>query len=423
VRASRPVTSRMATAQDAPDVARQGHPRVGIVLFLVLGGLGMAAPMSTDMYLPSFPAIAGDLHAGAADVQLTLTTFMIGFAGGQLVLGSLSDRGGRRRFLLGGTAVMAVSSVLCALAWDIPVLAVARVLQGVGGAAGLVVGRAVVADLASGARAARIYSLLGLVGGVAPMLAPSLGAALHHLAGWRSIFLFIAAVQVALFLAVLFAVPESLPPSRRIEGSARDLTRPVRQLLRNRTYVGHVVVIAFSFGCVFAYISSSSFVVQQYLGLGLATYAIVFAVNSIGLIGAGLVGAALVPRTGPAALALAGLLQLGLGTVLLVVACFVDRSQVLVLAGYFLVASSGGLILGNTTAIAVGEAPGAAGTALALSGALQFAVAAVVAPLVGLGGAASVVPVAIVVASCFLLAVAGRLVAQCGARTKKMARE
>jgi DHA1 family bicyclomycin/chloramphenicol resistance-like MFS transporter len=205
---------------------------------LVLGSLTTFGPLSLDLYLPAFPLIARDFHSSVSRVQLTLTACLMGLALGQLVAGPLSDRFGRKRPLLIGVVGYGLASLLCAVAPDITTLTAARLLQGLTGSAGIVIARAVARDLHSGPALARLFALLMLVTGLAPILGPTLGAQVLRFTSWHGIFVVLAGIGAALALVVLLLLPETLPPAARRDGGVASTVRTFGLLLRDRTFVG-----------------------------------------------------------------------------------------------------------------------------------------------------------------------------------------
>ncbi|MEU5868432.1 multidrug effflux MFS transporter [Nonomuraea sp. NPDC047529] len=377
-------------------------------LLVVLGLLSAVAPLATDMYLPVFTGLAADLGTGAAGVQLTLTAFLTGLALGQLVIGPLSDRFGRRGPILLATAAALVACVLCALAPDIRTLVALRFVHGFAGSAGIVIGRAVAADLTTGRAAARIFSLLASVVGVAPVVAPLIGGALSP-AGWRVEFWVMAGISAVMLLGSALVVPETLPPGRRHAGGLAATGRNVRRLFADRGYVGYVFSFAFGFAGLMGYISASPFVVQNVLGLSTPAYTVTFAANALGMTLTGLVGARLLRRFSPEGLLRAGQgAVLGLSAVLLVM-LGAGLGAVVVLPVLFVLVSSFTLIMGNAAALTVGRAPYATGTAAAVMGALQFALGALVSPLVGLGGEDTGLPMGVTLVVSALLGIGARL--------------
>ncbi|MDQ1292762.1 MAG: transporter, family, multidrug resistance protein [Actinomycetota bacterium] len=354
---------------------------------VVLALLTAVAPFATDMYLTAFPVMARDLHVPASSIQLTLTAFFVGLAVGQLFFGPLSDRYGRRRPLLVGSFVCLGAGVVVATAPTVPVLVAGRVLQGLGGAAGVVLARAVVADRAEGAAVARLFTVMMLIGGVAPVLAPLAGTAVLAAFGWRGILWVLVGLTALMFLGALVAVPESLPPERRAAAGVRTVARSIRSVLGNRAYVGYGLACAWAFAALFAYISASPFVVQNVLGLSAGQYSVVFGVNAVGLSLGGLVSARLVGRVSERRLLLAGLgVLVSASCCLLVDVVVLDSPRRPTLVILFVAVSSLGAVFGNATALAISQVRDAAGSASAFLGASQFALGALVAPLVGLGG-------------------------------------
>jgi len=372
-------------------------------LILVLGALSAFGPFSLDMYLPAFPQLAAELHASDSQVQLTITTCLLGLAAGQLVAGPLSDRWGRKRPLLVGVAAYAVASLLCAVAPDIWVLTGARVVQGLAGSAGIVIARAVGRDLHSGPALARFFALLMLVNGLAPILAPLVGAQVLQVTSWRGVFVALAALGAVLWLAVLLVLPETLPPDHRHGGGIGETVGTFGSLLRERDFVGYVLSSGFVLGAMFAYIAGSSFLLQEVYGLSAAEFALVFGVNAAGVVAASQLSAHLVRRVAPRALLRAGVAMSTAGGLALLVCVLADAGLGAVLVAFFVVVSSVGLVAPNAAALCLADHPRDAGSASALLGLGQYALGGLVAPLVGLGGETSL---AWVLATCSVLAAA-----------------
>ncbi|MGQ7786921.1 multidrug effflux MFS transporter [Nesterenkonia sp. K-15-9-6] len=363
-------------------------PAERLRLILVLGVLIALGPLTVDMYLPALPAIRDDLMTTEAAVQLTLTGTLAGLGLGQLLVGPLSDAVGRRRPLLVGVAVHVVASVGCALAPDLVALGGMRVLQGLGAAAAAVVAMAVVRDLFVGMAAAKILSRLMLVMGAAPVLAPTLGGLVLALVSWRGVFVVLAILGVAITVVAAMLLPETLAPEGRRRGGPLGTLRDCGRLLGDRPYVGLILVAGLAMSSLFGYVSGSSFVFQQVYGLDEQQYAIVFGLGAVGLIIATQCNVRLLRRFAPAQV-MTGALVAGTaaGVVLLLLAATGVGGLPGLLVPLWLVLAACGLALPNAPALALSRHGEAAGTAAALLGAVQFGVAALTAPLVGVLGA------------------------------------
>lgn len=372
----------------------------------VLGLLAAVAPFAMDLHLPVLPEMATELGATASQAQLTLTTFLAGLALGQLVFGPISDRWGRRRPLLVGAVLCLVASIGCVVAPSIGVLLVARSLQGLGGAAGVVLGRAVIVDRTSGATAARLFAALMAIQGVAPVIAPLVGGPVGEHFGWRWIFVVLAVLAAAMLVGALVAVPESLPAARREGAGVVRFLQDAREVVLAAPYLGYTVAFAASFAAMTAYVSASPFVLQHVLGLSVGQYSLVFAANALFLGVLTVVGGNLAGSIGPRRVLMLGLVLVTSATLaLLLVVTLLHAPRWPTLVLLFVAVSSLGLVLSNGAALATAEAAQRAGTGSAVMGALQFAVAAVVSPLVGLRGDDPVLMAAMML-TCALVAVA-----------------
>jgi len=362
---------------------REGRLR----LVLVLGALIALGPLTIDMYLPALPSITDDLLTTEAAVQLTLTGTLVGVALGQLVIGPLSDALGRRTPLLVGVGVHVLASLLCVLAPNVEVLGGLRVLQGLGAAAASVTAMAVVRDRYTGIAAATVLSRLMLVLGAAPVLAPTLGGEVLRVTDWRGVFAVLAVVGVALAVMAAVFLEETLPPERRRSGRVVGTLRVYRALLRDRTFVGLILVAGLSMAALFAYVSGSSFVLQDQYGLDEQQFGVVFGAGAVGLIAATQLNPRLL-RTYQPQQVLTGALVAGLGFALVLLTTTSTGAGGLVglLLPLWAVLAAVGLALPNTPALALSRHGEAAGTAAALLGATQFGVAAVTAPFVGVLG-------------------------------------
>jgi DHA1 family bicyclomycin/chloramphenicol resistance-like MFS transporter len=388
----------MSVSSPAALPATAGTTRLGLGVLAAVVLVNAIAPLATDMYVPAFPAVGADLNAGASQVQLTLTTFFVGMALGQLVGGPFSDGRGRRRPLLVALVVLAVASVVCGVSPTLEPLLVARFLQGLSGGWAMVVARAIVIDLASGPALVRALNAVAGVGGIALVGGPLLGGVLLELTDWRVSFWVVAALAAAMVVAVLLAVPESLPAERRRTGGLRTLTVAAREVLGRRRFVGYLLVMALSMGVTFSYVASSTFVLQTMNGLTPIQYSLVFAANAAGLTVTTLLAARLAGRTSTDRVIAVGLVATAVaGVVLLVGAIWFAMPLVVAVVGFFVLMSAQGLVGPNAGALASDQVPRHPGTGSAVLGVVQWSMAGLISPLTGLGGDETAVPMAVIV--------------------------
>lgn len=407
---TRPAPHPSVPRPPAPRPARAAaQGRTSLLVVLILGGLAAVPPLSMDMYLPALPAVSESLNTPAATVQLTLTSCLAGMAVGQLVVGPMSDRWGRRRPLLIGMIVYVIATALCALAPNASLLIGLRLLQGLAGAAGIVISRAVVRDLYDGNAMARFFSTLMLVSGVAPIVAPVIGGQVLRITDWRGIFVLLTVIGILLTLVVWRRLDETLPPEHRHSGGLTHTFRTMRGLLGDRVFTGYMLGSSFAFAALFAYVAASAFVVQEIYGASPQTFSLLFGVNSIGLIAAGQVnGKILIGRV-----SLDKVLGVGLAVItaaaaallLMAAGTFGEVGLVPISVGLCVLMSAMGLVLPNTNALALMRTRHAAGSASALLGACTFLAGAIASPLVGIAGEDTAVPMAVVQLGCALAAV------------------
>ncbi|MEU0968105.1 multidrug effflux MFS transporter [Streptomyces sp. NPDC005917] len=396
--------------------------RAGLLLVLLLGGLTATPPLAMDMYLPSLPEVTRSLHAPAATVQLTLTACLAGMALGQLVVGPMSDRWGRRRPLLTGLAFYVAATALCAVAPNVETLVALRLVQGLAGAAGIVIARAVVRDLHDGVAMARFFSTLMLVSGVAPIIAPLIGGQILRVTDWRGVFAVLTVVGAVLTAVVWAKLPETLPAADRHAGGAAAAVRAMRTLLADLPFTGYMLAGGFAFAALFAYISASPFVIQEIYGASPQTFSLLFGLNSVGLVIAGQInGRVLVGRVGLDKVLGAGLVVTVLAaTALLLMSTGVFGPVGLapVATALFVLMSAMGFTLPNAQSLALLRTRHTAGSASALLGTSSFLVGAVASPLVGIAGERTAVPMAIVQLAGTLVALAC-FVGMCRPRTAR----
>ncbi|MFD7390653.1 multidrug effflux MFS transporter [Streptomyces sp. NPDC059852] len=413
--------ARDTARQTAPDTARPPAPpargsadaaqrRTGLLVTFVLGGLTATPPLAMDMYLPALPEVTRSLHAPAATVQLTLTACLAGMAFGQLLVGPMSDRWGRRRPLLVGLAVYVVATALCAFAPTVEALVACRLAQGLAGAAGIVIARAVVRDLHDGVAMARFFSTLMLISGVAPIVAPLIGGQILRVTDWRGVFVVLTVVGALLAALVWFRLPETLPTRDRHAGGVGETLHAMRGLLADRAFTGYALTGGFAFAALFAYISASPFVIQEIHGASPQMFSLLFGLNSVGLVIVGQInGKVLVGRVSLDRV-------LGIGLVVVVLAAtalllmslgvFGETGLAPVAAALFVLMSAMGVTLPNTQALALQRTRRAAGSASALLGTSSFLIGAIASPLVGVAGEDTAVPMAVVQLAAGLVALA-----------------
>ena len=376
--------------------------RQRIVYIVILGALVALGPFTIDLYLPAFPVIENDLGVSQAAVQLTLTATTIGFAVGQLLVGPWSDRVGRRLPLIVATVLHVVASIGVALAPDLLWIGVFRVLQGMGAAAGAVVAMAIVRDLFGGLPLVRMFSRLALVTGLAPILAPVIGSQLLLVLDWRGIFLFLGAYGVLVLIAAVFFIVETRPKTTRAERGHSTMRERYRAIFRDRVFVGVAIIGGMSFSGLFAYLSASPFLFQDIYGLDPQQYGLLFAINSIGIVIGTQASSRLARVVGPQwilAFSTAVLFVSALGIVLLDLAG-AGLIGILIPLWFFIAAVGFGFPMVQVLALAGHGSE--AGTAASVLGAVNFGLAGIISPIVGLFGVSAFVMGAVMAATAFV---------------------
>ncbi|BCS55384.1 multidrug effflux MFS transporter [Geobacter sp. SVR] len=372
-------------------------------LVLVLGALTAFSAMSIDMYLPAFPQIARDLQVPLGTVQLSISAFLFGSAGGQLFYGPLADRYGRRLPLLIGLALYIVSAVGCASVHTGTGLLFWRVVMAVGGGAGMVISRAVVRDLYDTAEAAKMFSLLMLIMGAAPILAPMFGGQILLVAGWRSIFIFMATFGIISLCASIAFLPESLPVERRSSRRMAEMATIYGHLLKNRRYLLYAIALGCVSGINFSYISGVPFMFIELHGVSPQNFGLFFGANACGLIGASQLNRRLLRRFTAEGIVHAAFTANAVAALLLTAAILTGIGgfplQVMLI---FICLCMTGLLYPNLTALAMAPFEKAAGSASALLGAIQYTLGASAGALVGIFHNGTAVPMAAVMAACAL---------------------
>jgi DHA1 family bicyclomycin/chloramphenicol resistance-like MFS transporter len=374
---------------------------------MILGALTAMGPLAIDMYLPALPTIAREMATSGASVQVSLAVYFIGIACGQAFYGPLSDRWGRKRALYFGLALFSASSIGCALAESVDALIALRFLQALGGCAPLVIPRAVVRDYFDQRGSVRMLSVLMLVMGLAPILAPLIGGQLLVNFGWRSVFWVLAAYGAFWLIIVALFLHESLPAARRRRQRAAEVVGTYMRLLRDRTFIGYVLTGALIFAGLLAYIAGSPFVFIELFHVPPERYGLFFGINAVGIIAASQVNRWLANRYDARRIITAVLpVSVTAGAVLLMDAATGFGGFPGILVPLFFFIATHGFIMPNTTALAMAPHGAVAGSASALLGTVQFVLGACAGALVGLFGNGTAVPLAAVVAGCAASALA-----------------
>jgi DHA1 family bicyclomycin/chloramphenicol resistance-like MFS transporter len=390
--------------EDTKGVSPESTGRaLGVVLCL----LTVFGPISMDLYLPVLPALTRDLHASTSAAQLTVTACLLGLAFGQVVAGPLSDRFGRRRPLLIGVAAYVAASVLCAVAPTIETLVLARLVQGLTGAVGIVIAQAAGRDLYSGGRLLRYYGRRTALAGLAAIIGPVIGGQLARVTDWRGTFVFLAVVGVAILAGCTGVLRETLPPERRQSGGLGASGRVFRRLLTDRVFLGAVLVTGFVNAALFAYLSGATFVLQGIYGLSPQGYSFAFGLNSLGF----MVFASLAARTSERwsvhGTLVAGLVMVVAGSAGVLLTATAHLPLPAMVLSLLTMVSGVAATTPPSTSLALENYPEAAGSASSLLGLARFAFGGVTAPLVGLAGAGTAVPLGVVALAAALLGLGG----------------
>jgi DHA1 family bicyclomycin/chloramphenicol resistance-like MFS transporter len=380
------------------------RPAVGRFVPTLLLLLTVFGPISMDLYLPVLPSLTLGLDAATSVAQLTITACLIGLALGQLIAGPLSDRFGRRIPLLVGLIAYVVTSLMCAVSPSIEMLILARAVQGLAGGVGIVIAQAAGRDLYSGGALIRFYGRLTVLAGLAAIVGPLIGGMLAAVADWRGLFLFLAAIGAGILLATLLGFRETLPAALRTSGGFLHTGRDFRRLLSDRIFVGAVLVTGLANAAVFAYLAGATFVLQGIYGYSPQEYALAFGINSAGFMVFGFLAARSAERWSMRGTLIAGIVMCGLGAGGLLLAELTSVPVVVVNVSLFVMVSGVAVTTPPTTTLALAEYPQIAGTASSLLGMARFAFGAIAAPLVGIAGATTILPLGLVTTASIALA-------------------
>lgn len=366
-----------------------------VFLIVFLGMLSAFGPFVTDMYLPTLPSMADVFHTTPSLVQMGLATSMLGLAVGQIFFGPLSDKYGRRKVLMAAMILFAVSTVISIYSPSIVFFNACRFVQGLGGAGGIVLSRSISTDCYSGRELAKTMAIIGAVNGIAPVTAPVIGGMVSGAVGWQGIFWILFGLGIVL-LCMCVAFSESLPVDARYKGSIGSLMSSFPKLLKIRYFRVYVLMFAFANGVLFAYISSASFLIQDYFGFSELAFSLIFGVNALG-IG---IGSALALRFrrlpsaalfGASGMALMSLLELGVS--------YLYDTFILWEVLVFLILVSVGFVFTAATTLAMDEGREYVGAASAIFGATGFLFGGIVSPLVGMGNIMTTTMTIIVICS------------------------
>lgn len=376
-------------------------PRGFTTVLLLLTVFG---PISMDLYLPALPALTDELGAATSIAQLTVTGCLIGLATGQLVAGPVSDRFGRRRVVLIGTAAYVVTSALCAVSPTVELLVGARFVQGFAGGVGIVIAQAAGRDLYSGGALIRFYGRLTVVGGFAAIVGPVVGGALSTVTDWRGLFAFLALVGAVVLAATTAGLPETLPLGHRSTGELSATVADFRTLVSDRVYRAAVLSQGFLHAALFAYLAGATYVLQGVYGLSPQAYAAAFGLNSAGFMVFGFLAGRSSERWSLRGTLLAGITVTGAGAAGLLLAGLTSVPLVVVVLSLLALASGVAIATPPSTTLALVGYPQIAGTASSLLGMVRFGFGGLAAPLVGVAGARSILPLGVVTVTAVLLA-------------------
>lgn len=404
-----------APSLPAATAVRRALPSL-LLLLTVFG------PISMDLYLPALPSLTADLGAVTSVAQLTVTACLIGLAAGQLIAGPLSDRFGRRGILLIGIVAYIMMSGLCAISPTVELLIVARFVQGLAGGAGIVIAQAAGRDIYAGGALIRFYGRLTVVGGFAAIIGPLLGGLLNSITDWRGLFVFLAVIGAGILVVTVPVFSETLPAAQRTTGGFAQTMSDYRRLLTDRVFLGAVLNQGFMYAALFAYLAGSTYVLQDIYGLSPFGYALAFGLNSAGFMTFGyLAGRAAERWSLPGTLAV-GIVVAGLGALGLLASGLVAVPLWVIIVSLFLLAGGVAISSPPATTLALVEYPQMAGTASSLLGMVRFGFGGIAAPLVGVAGALSILPLGLVTTAAVLLAGAAYvLVARPLSRTSPVA--
>lgn len=364
---------------------------------VILATLTVFGPLSMDLYLPVLPDLAADLHTPTSAAQLTMTACLFGLAFGQLLAGPLSDRLGRRGPLIAGLLLYTSTSLLCAVSTSVEALIAFRLLQGLAGGVGLVIAQSAGRDIYEGPRLTRYYGRIVVLSGLAAIVAPVLGGVLASLIDWRGFFVLLTAIGIVVTVVVVVGFGETLRPALRVVGGLRETWLHVGTLARDHLFVGATITSSLTSAAYFAYLAGAPFILQELYGLVPPQFALIFGLNAAGFAACGFLAGRASERWSERAVFFVGLLMITTGGVLLSVSLVTTPTLPAAIAAFFLVSGGAATVSPPSTTLALVKYPQYAGTASSILGLCRFAAGGLAAPLVGLAGASTMQPLAIVV--------------------------
>lgn len=369
--------------------------RMMALLTIFLGMLAAIAPLSTDMYLPALPEMMEDFDVAPSMIQLTLTASMAGMALGQIVAGPVSDEQGRRKPLMIGMLVFTVSSAACVFVKSIYIFLVFRFIQGCSGGAGIVIARAIARDVCKGPALTRFFSMLMLVNGLAPILAPVIGGQILRFSTWEGVFVLLTVIGVVLTICAII-MTETLSARRRVEGGVFASLKGFKGLFSQKYFMGHCVMQCFGFAAFFAYISGSSFVFQNIYHVSPQVFSLIFGINGIGLMISGALTGRLAGRVEDWKILRTALYVAVIGSVLLLAGFIIHMPLPAVIVVLFFTVSTLSCMATSSFSLAMQAQGRNAGSASALIGFFSMISGAVMAPVVGIAGSYTAIPMGIV---------------------------
>ena len=381
---------------------QENSAKVSFILVVFLGMLTAITPLATDLYLPALPIMPGELNTTASNIQMTIGIMTFGVAVGQLFGGPISDTMGRKLPLIVGNLLCVISGIICAFAPSIEILLLGRFLQGLTGSVGVVITKAIARDFASGQELTKLFALLMMVNGLAPVLAPLIGGQLLLFTTWRVIFV-ILAVFSAILLASSLLFRESLPKEKRVIGGVGVAVKNYITLIKDKPFLGQTLIQLFAFGGFFAYISGSSFVYQNIFNLSAQEFSYLFGINSCGIVLASAISSRVSNVITAKQLLTFSLWQLTIGSLLFLIAMIFEWSLIPVTTILFFTVCTVSLFGSASFSMAMTKYGKMAGSASAILGFASMFAAGIVSPLVGIGGDHTGVPMGITMLVCAVL--------------------